>query len=82
MCAYFPEHLDVILYDFIGVSLIHDLTQGPGNTTCYTKEISFGRFFQNLPCPAPGSDSNRLVSPVDIRRFADNERVEAGSAGG
>ena len=35
-----------------------------------------------LPRTSPGSDSNRLVSPVDIRRFADNERVEAGRAGG
>ena len=54
-----------------------------GNTTCsYTKDISFSyRFLLNLP-RTPGSDSNRLVSHVDIRRFADNERVEAGSAGG
>ena len=52
------------------------------NMLLYTKEISFSRFFQNLPRTSPGSDSNRLVSPVDIRRFADNERAEAGRAGG
>lgn len=76
MCAYFPEHLDVILYDFIGVWLIHDLTQGPGNTTCYCtrKKSALAGFFRTCPAPhqeATATDWYRLLTSEDLQTMSE-----------